>query len=255
MRFRRENEDEAHPVVWDLYWLSRAATKGHRGALYLYADLLMDMPFPVKDCDKALKLYEEFEQESRKVGKDYAVAYAKIESGIILCEGLRLENRRNPKRGVELIDEGLGMMKKINEKPNASQLYRLGEMYALGYAQENEVQSATDIEKAIEFLEEFKRGNFNPNGAGLNRVQSEYVDKYLNHWKSWLTDKIKLEQDEKAFTEDTIKLGCQEAKHIYDEGVRDIRDIRTKKRREEAEQSTEKGWQIENALRQLQERF
>ena len=255
MRFRRTNDEEASVAAWDAFWLSRAAGRGHRIAMYLYADLLREMPFPAKDCEKALEWYDKFETESKKLGKDYAVAYAKIESGIILCEGLGLGKKRNHKRGVELIDEGLAIMAKINEKPNASQLFRLSEMYAQGYARENEVQSADDLKKAIECLEKINDGDYEHDGPGLYPAESEKVDKYLSLWKPWLPDKIKLEQEKKTFTEDTIKLGCQEVKHIYDEEVQEIHTTRTTNRRYEDEQPTEAGRRIENFIRRLQERF
>jgi len=255
MRYRQTDDDKFPPVVWQAYWDEKAAVKGHRAAMYLYADFLRAVPFPVKDCKKALEWYDKFEKESRKVGKDYAVAYAKIESGIILCEGLGLGNLRDHEEGVRLIKEGEEMMKEIGEKPNASQLLRIGEIYGLGYAQEYEDPSAADFEKAIEYLEEIKRGNFDPDGAGLTQGDSEALVKYLNHWKSSLPNK-------RSFGQHKTELAAKLHDPLLGNLAVELKDMikendieHAKIRREEFEQPTEEGLQVENFLCQLQERF
>ena len=226
MAYRWTDDEEAPPQVWKAYWMGKAADKGNIDAIRIYAGMLTEMPFPVKNCKKALELYDKFAEECRKAGNYNGEAFAKIESGIILCEGLGLGNHRDHKKGVQLIGEAIKKKNELGKKIMFSQLLRLGELYAMGYAQEDEAPSKSDLEVAIEYLEsaisQFDNNNDDPRMLEHAKQLKDAQKQHLLVWK----------QDSKEYNH---RVAIE--------------------RRKKLEQPTEVGRQIEYHLRKLQERF
>jgi len=221
MAYRRPDDEEAPPLVWQAYWLDKAAAKGHIRAMRIYADIFAEITLPAKNCER-LELYDKLAKEYRKTGDDNGEAFVKIESGIILCEGLGLGNLRDHKKGVQLIKEA----EELGKKVIFPQLFRLGTLYAMGYTQEDEAPLEEDLKQAIKYLNE-----------AINEFDSNY--------------------DEEWMLEDAIKLRDIQKEHlsVWKKDTEEYNRRVAKERREKFEQPTEVGRQFEDFMRRLRERL
>jgi hypothetical protein len=124
---------------------------------------------------KAGKLAE----DDRSVG-----VVAKTELGIMLCEGLGTQ--RDYKRGVELIKSAETDMQSFGgfKFPH---LLLIGELYALGFAQEDEAPSKDDLVKAIAYLEraiaDFKPDRDDPRKLEQAKQLLDVQKKHLPVWR------------------------------------------------------------------------
>jgi len=157
MQYRYPDNAEVPGAVWAAFWLEKAAEKGHIFAKRKYAGMLIDIPVSdsyKENRQKAMQLFENIAADfdaNRLAADERSIGMvAKIELGIMLCEGFG--TLRDCKKGLELIKNGESSMQSLGGL-RFNHLYRLGEMYSLGYAQEGEEPSISDLKKAINYLE------------------------------------------------------------------------------------------------------
>ena len=244
MRYRYPDNEETPGKIWAAIWDEIAAKKGHIYSKRLYAGFLKAMPPSAnfaKNRQKAMSLFESIVEDysaGKLVEEDLSVGMvAKIELGIMLCEGLG--TKRDYKRGLELIKSGENEMKSFGG-PKFDHLISLGELYGKGYAQEDEEPSIKDLEISIEYLERaiayFKTDRDDPRKLALAK-------QYLDHQKNSLPEKKKYWELRDTST------GL--VKQMYFEKSMGYAD----KRRKEESQPREMGDQIDSLMRKLRERL
>ena len=244
MRYRYPNNEEVPRKVWEAVWDEKAAKRGHTYSKRLYAGFLQAMPpsanFP-KNRRAAMNLFESIvkdynagrlDEEDLSVGK-----VATIELGIMLCEGLG--TKRDSKRGIKLIKDGEKDMQSFGG-PKFNHLLSIGELYGMGYAQEDEEPSINDIEISIEYLKralaDFKSDRDDPR-------KLDSAKEYLNHHIKRLPEKKKYWEDRQASSGIAKQMYIDESKKYAE------------KRRKELSQPTEIGQQVEDFMRRLKERL
>jgi len=236
MRFRYPVGEEVPESVWVAYWDGKAAEQGHSKAKRLYAGFLKGIP-PSKNFSKnrqkALSLFESLmeDYEAGKVDREEGT-FAKIEAGIMLCEGLG--NKRDYERGLELIKSGEKEMLPFGGL-KFTQLLKIGELYGMGYAQEDEAASNEDLKTAI-----------------------KYTEHAISHFKHDIDDKQMLENAKQSlslFIERFISRNISATGIVIIQEKNQYEIETAKERRRERELPTEKGREIENFISRLWERL
>jgi len=237
------------PYVWRLYWMGRAAEEGHFDALRIYAGICVEMPMPAKKNKVALEMYKKFGEECRKIGNRFWEAFAKMEQGFILCEALGMYEDRDHIRGVKLIDEAKSIIEiELGKKIGFTQLVRLGEIYGMGYTQEDEEPLAEDLRKAIKYLKDAKVRFPNTNEDFQAKIENQ------NKYKQAVDMLVVLEQH--LMSKESME-GTNEVKEFV-EGIMQKEKYNKKvaaERRKRMEENHPQGLLIERELRQLEERL
>ena len=197
MRYRCYLDNEEAPdVVWAAYWDEKAAEKGHIYAKRRCAGYYKDIPPSAnfkENRQKAMDFFEsivkdyndgKLDEDDRSVG-----VVAKTELGIMLCEGLGTPlEQRDCKRGVELIKSAEMDMQSFGgfKFPH---LLLIGELYALGFAQEDEAPSKDDLVKAIAYLER-AIADFKPDRDDPRKLEhaKQLLDVQRKHLPVWRQD-------------------------------------------------------------------
>ena len=253
MAYRYPDNEEAPGTVWTAYWMEKAANKGHIFAKRRYADMLLKIRSEkfAENCQKAMSLFEslvkDFDDDKLK-GDDRSVGMvAKIELGIMLCEGVGIP--RNHIRGLKLIREGEENMNEIGGMRFAH-LVRIGELYAAGYAQEDEDPTRADLVRAIEYLDCGIR-NFKSGSDDARMFQ--HVQQLLDIQEKQLPNKRALEEKRAGLAE--LPGFPEDMKRAIEQERREYNQKEAKERRKNLEQPTENGRQLEVFLHKLRERL
>ena len=250
---RCPDNEEASKIAWATYWFEKAANTGHVLAKKRYAEMLMKIRSEKysENRQKAMNLFDslakdfndgKFFGDDRKVGME-----AKIELGIMLCEGIGTP--RNHVRGIRLIKEG---EENMDETGGMSFAYfvRIGELYAMGYAQEDEEPARVDLVRAIEYL-----------GGAIRKFNSDSDDstmfyraqQLLDIQEKQLPNKRALEEKRAGLT--NLPGFPEDMKLEIEKEQREYNQKEAKKRRFKLEYPTITGQQAEDVLLTLRERF
>ena len=245
MRYRYPDNEEADGRIWAAVWDKKAADRGHIMAKRLYACFLKNIP-PSKNFSKnqhdAMTLFESIVKDynAGKLGEDDIPdgIIAKKELGIMLCEGVAIQ--RDYKRGIELMKSGEKDMQDFGGlRPNY--LKRFGEIYARGYAQEDEEPTSNDLKQAEKYF--IKAKDVLPDDDKLR----DAIEKWLDILKEQMPNKINLEANRAKLPE--------EVKRINEQDNQAYNLQAAKKRRDNLSQPTERGQQIDDSMHRLRERL
>jgi tetratricopeptide (TPR) repeat protein len=152
-----ENSPIEDIVAWKDFWLEKGASTGHIPCKGQYASDLIDEGRPIfaENRQKAMDLFESIvrDYDAGRLQGNFirAGVVAKIELGIMLCEGYG--TKRDVVGGLKMMEEGASLARN-DGGPGFAHCYRIGEVYATGLAQLGEEPSIADLEKAIQYFKD-----------------------------------------------------------------------------------------------------
>lgn len=243
-----QSTSETEDIAWQDYWQERAANAGHVVARWKSARALIDNPCSSderkrtnrkKAFDLFLGLVKDFEanklnEEDRPVGP-----LAKLELGILYCEGIcnTDSSDRNPKEGLRLIKEGEESLKRTGEL-KIRHFELLGDLYAMGYTQPDELPTRSDVEKSIEYLECTLN---HPDAVKMPRDRLKLIGNMLDAQKRRLDAPINREQELQRvrYRKKTWQQSEDVKKAVRDKGQESAIDDALRRLRERL---THKGW-------------
>jgi len=140
--------------AWQDYWFEKAANAGHIDAKYSFAQSLINRVMNAEDRQKAMKYFlslsDDFDADKLLNDDDRECGIiAKLRLGIMLCEGYHTQ--RDVRKGVNLINAADSLTNGFAVF-GFETLFKLGELYATGLAQQGEEPSIDDLNKAIKYL-------------------------------------------------------------------------------------------------------
>lgn len=163
----KDRDNPVEQCAWQDYWWEKAAAAGHNEAKSRYALSLINRLMNAEDRQKAMgyfqSLVDDFDagkllsEDDRECG-----IISKLWLGILLCEGNGTP--RDHIKGVELINAAKTLTKNFDGYGFVT-LSKLGELFAMGYSQDDEEPRIDDLKQAIEYLE-----------LAINRFDSEKTD-------------------------------------------------------------------------------
>ena len=182
--------DPVERCAWQDYWWEKAAAAGHVDAKNTYALSLINRVMNIEDRQNAMGYFQSIvdDFDAGKLSKDEQEngIIAKLWLGILLCEGNGTP--RDHVKGLELINAAKTLTNNFGGYGFIT-MSKLGELYAMGYSQDDEEPRIGDLKQAIEFLEiAIKR--FNPKKTDPRKL--EHVRDLLDVQKKHLEYKKKL---------------------------------------------------------------
>ena len=151
----RDKDNPVERCAWQDYWFEKAADAGNVDARFRYARSLIDRIMDKEDRQKAMKYFQSLVDDlsAGKLNKDQQDDgyLAKLWLGVMLCEGFHTQ--RDAVKGAELIQDAHTYFNGFDSRFGFSILFKIGELYTTGFAQEGEDPSIPDLKKAVDYLE------------------------------------------------------------------------------------------------------